>query len=190
MRKYSEFFQTLHDEVAPVGSLGRGTHYSVLRAIVFQDAESETVPEGQYLDFAVIWDEDHDDRVMEPIYKLYCAGLLSSFIMFGERKGTMTGIVPVHVRPVPSHIEYLKVQLQKACTGMANGDWWSTEVATLSNSEGLINDDDGKVFHYLSNVNMLWDLGLKKITHPLSEEDQAAEQARLMDAILKQAKAS
>ncbi|MGF6727496.1 hypothetical protein P3T43_006888 [Paraburkholderia sp. GAS41] len=29
---YCPFFQTLHDETRPVGNLGRGTHYSVLRA--------------------------------------------------------------------------------------------------------------------------------------------------------------
>jgi hypothetical protein len=39
MRKYSDVFQTLHDEVGPVGNLGRGTHCSVLRAISFQDAD-------------------------------------------------------------------------------------------------------------------------------------------------------
>ena len=40
MRKYSDFFKTLHDEQAPTGNLGRGTHYSILRAVVFGDADS------------------------------------------------------------------------------------------------------------------------------------------------------
>jgi hypothetical protein len=190
MRKYSDFFQTLHDEIAPVGSLGRGTHYSVLRAIVFQDAEGETLPEAQYLDFAVIWDEDHDERVMEPIYKLYCAGSLSSFVMLGERKATMTGIVSPQLRKAPSYVEYLREQLQKVCTGMANGDWWSTQVGSLSDSQGIISADDGKVFLYLSNINMLWDLGLKEIKHPLSEADQEVERTRMMEAMFKTARAS
>jgi hypothetical protein len=33
---------------------------------------------------------------------------------------------------------------------------------------------------------MLWDLGLKKVKHPLSEPDQEAERTRMMDAIFKQ----
>ena len=78
MRTYSPFFQTLYDEQAPVGHLGRGTHYSVLRAAVFHDELGEILPENRYKgphakfhDFAVIWDEDHDKRVIEVIEQIY-----------------------------------------------------------------------------------------------------------------------
>src|SRR4051812_20247485 len=74
MQKYSEFFQTLHDEQAPVGYLGRGTHYSILRAVVFSDSLAKPLFDARFLDFAVIWDEDHDARIIEPIQKLYFAG--------------------------------------------------------------------------------------------------------------------
>jgi hypothetical protein len=188
MRKYSEFFQTLHDEVAPVGNLGRGTHYSVLRAIVFRGAAGGVFREAQYLDFAIIWDEDHDERIMEPIYKLYCAGLLSSFTIFGERKATMTGIVAPELVKNPSYVEYLKEELQKACTGMANGDWWSTHAGFLSDQQNIINADVANVSLYLSNIDMLWGLGLKKIKHPLSEEDQEAERAQMLETIFEQSK--
>jgi hypothetical protein len=109
---------------------------------------------------------------------------LSSFIMFGERKGMMTGIVAPHLRKPP--VEYLAEQLQNVCNGMAHGDWWSTQVGSLTDSRGIINDDDAKVLLHLSNINMLWDLGLKKVKHPLSEADQEAERTRMMDAIFKQ----
>jgi hypothetical protein len=71
MRSYSDFFKTLHDETGPTGYLGRGTHYSVLRAIVFHDPSGRVLPQGQFADFAVIWDEDHDTRVMKPIEEIY-----------------------------------------------------------------------------------------------------------------------
>jgi hypothetical protein len=93
MRSYSDFFKTLHDEQGPTGHLGRGTHYSILRALVFHDAMGMPLPEGQFTDFAVIWDEDHDARVMEAIEEIYRRGLLSSFQMFGERKGSFTAIL-------------------------------------------------------------------------------------------------
>ncbi len=93
MRTYSDFFKTIHDETSPTGYLGRGTHYSVLRAVVFHDPMGKQLPEGKFADFAVIWDEDHDTRVMEPVEEIYRRGLLSSFLMFGERKGTFTAIL-------------------------------------------------------------------------------------------------
>jgi Bacterial RNA polymerase, alpha chain C terminal domain len=93
MQSYSDFFKTLHDETSPAGYLGHGTHYSVLRAVVFRDPMGNPLSEGQFADFAVIWDEDHDTRVMEPIGEIYRRGLLSSFLMFGEHKGTFTAIV-------------------------------------------------------------------------------------------------
>jgi Bacterial RNA polymerase, alpha chain C terminal domain len=93
MQMYSDFFKTLHDETGPTGRLGRGTHYSVLRAIVFQDHFGKPLAEGQFADFAVIWDEDHDTRVLEPIEQIYSRGLLSSFLMFGEQKGCFTAVL-------------------------------------------------------------------------------------------------
>jgi hypothetical protein len=76
MQTYSDFFKTLHDETSPTGYLGRGTHHSVLRALVFHDPMGKPLPEGQFADFAVIWDEDHDTRVMEPIEEIYRRGLV------------------------------------------------------------------------------------------------------------------
>jgi hypothetical protein len=93
MQQYSDFFKTLHDETGPTGYLGRGTHYSVLRAVVFHDPAGNSLPAGQFADFAVIWDEDHDVRVMKPIEEIYRRGLLSGFVMFGERKGNFTAIL-------------------------------------------------------------------------------------------------
>ena len=92
MQTYCDFFQTLHDETSPVGYLGRGTHCSVLRAVVFHDPLGNPLSEGRFADFAVIWDEDHDVRVMEPIQEIYRRGLLPSFVMFGEHKGSFTAI--------------------------------------------------------------------------------------------------
>lgn len=71
---YSPFFQPLHDEKQAVGHFGRGTHYSVLRVPIWHDERLKPLPQGELLDFAIIWDEDHDDRVIEPIEEMYFAG--------------------------------------------------------------------------------------------------------------------
>jgi hypothetical protein len=108
MQRYSDFFKTLHDETNPTGYLGRGTHCSILRAVVFHDPVGKPLPEGQFADFAVIWDEDHDVRVMEPIEEIYRRGLLSSFLMFGERKGSFTAVLSNKVSSIPTDPRFLK----------------------------------------------------------------------------------
>src|SRR3984893_19514823 len=74
---YSPFFKTLHDETHPVGHFGRGTHYSVLQVPIWQDQWLNPLPLGSLLDFAVIWDEDHDERVIEVIENNYISGRLA-----------------------------------------------------------------------------------------------------------------
>ena len=160
MQKYSDFFQTLHDERAPTGYLGRGTHYSVLRAVVFHDALGNPLPESKYLDFAVIWDEDHDDRVIGPIEKLYRLGLLPSFVMFGERKGCFTAILSADVRN-EARVTLLDEKVREV-TADVDGDHWPSEIGSLENRDhAIISDSEDKVQLYLKNLMMLWKLGLK-----------------------------
>lgn len=124
MHSYSDYFKTLHDETGPTGYLGRGTHYSVLRAMTFHDPIGKSLPTGQFIDFAVIWDEDHDVRVIEPIEEIYRRGLLSSFVMFGERKGAFTAAlsnkVTTEIRTAPfnpallTRVDELQLSLRSA----------------------------------------------------------------------------
>jgi hypothetical protein len=93
--------------VKPTGYLGQGTHYSVFRAMVFHDPLGRPLPEGQFVHFAVIWDEDHDVRVMQPITEIYRRGLLSSFLMFGERRGFFTAI---QSKVLPAEKQFYLVQ--------------------------------------------------------------------------------
>ena len=37
VRQYSKLFSCLYDEAEPVGSLGRGTHYSIFRSVEWLD---------------------------------------------------------------------------------------------------------------------------------------------------------
>ena len=67
MKLYSPFFQTLHDERSPAGHLGDGTHASILRAMVFSDPYQRPLSGGIEVDFAVIWDADHDTRVIKAV---------------------------------------------------------------------------------------------------------------------------
>jgi hypothetical protein len=158
MRKYSDFFKTLHDEQAPTGTLGRGTHYSILRAVALGDSEGKMLGSARFADFAVIWDEDHDDRVIEPIEKIYFAGLLHHFLMFGERKGCFTAIAAASFPPHP----HLQSQLNEITQRLDIEDSWPSYVVGLKDPRNpIISASDDKVSLYLSNLMMLWELGLK-----------------------------
>jgi hypothetical protein len=162
MRKYSEFFRTLHDEQAPTGNLGRGTHYSILRAVVFNDSQGNPLPEASFADFAVIWDEDHDERVIEAIEKIYFAGLLSNFLMFGERKGIFTAILTGDASHWARQAT-LDPQLHQITQHLDSQDSWVAQAFWLDYpaKNPLINDIAEKVNLYLKNLMMLWELGLK-----------------------------
>jgi hypothetical protein len=166
MRTYSPFFQTLYDEQSPVGHLGRGTHYSVLRAAVFHDGRGNTLPEthysgphAQFHDFAVIWDEDHDTRVIKAIERIYFHGLLPFFAFIGERKGGLTALAFEDSDPLHHYAGRIITDI---CEDLGN-DPWSSEMGIISNPQGIISDTSSDVILYLRNIQMLWKLGSKPI---------------------------
>jgi hypothetical protein len=165
MQKYSEFFQTLHDEQSPTGTLGRGTHYSILRAVVFQDADGKTLSEGQFCDFAVIWDEDHDIRILEVIENIYFAGLLSRFLIFGEEKGVLTAIFAGGRKDETQH-NWLSKRLNDITADVDNDSWPALPMELGSRDNKIISAKPEKIKLYLDNLIMLWELGLKSADRP------------------------
>lgn len=173
--KYSNLFSCIYNEQAAVGQLGRGTHYSVFRAVEWLDVLRTPISPAQVHDFTVIWDEDHDTRVIDVIERIYMAGLLSPIQFIGERKGTLTVIVAAnfYFGGIPD-IEIYKKQLQTICDGAAHGDYWPVEVGMFDRSPhfaptephqtdvcGIINDKKHRVVTYLRNIDSLWHLGTK-----------------------------
>ena len=96
--QYSDYFHTLHDETQPVGNLGRGTHYSVLRYASWHDVELKRLDQPVTHDFSVIWDEDHDTRIISAIEKIFEAGLLAPIQFIGERKAFLSIVLAARFR--------------------------------------------------------------------------------------------
>lgn len=172
MRTYSPFFQTLYDEQAPVGHLGRGTHYSVLRAVVFHDEDGKPIKttryrnaEARFHDFAIIWDEDHDTRIIEVIEKIYTDGLLPCCTFLGERKGGLTALSKT--APISQATE---LRIQDLCDDISN-DHWPADFGMISQPQGIISDKAQHVVHYLQNIDMLWQLGSKPVTYSSPPQD-------------------
>ena len=165
MQTYSAFFQTLHDEAQPTGYLGRGSHYSVLRAITWHGSNRQVLKEAHYLDFAVICDEDHDTRAIHAIELLYKRGLLSSAIIVGERKAGFTFLMPDDVYASLPALERQKFQIVlNDLMQSLEEDPWNGHLGSIRTDDGeIINDKPEKVHQYLRTIEMLWQLGVKSI---------------------------
>ena len=176
MRQYSPFFQTLYDEPAPVGALGRGTHYSVLRCLVWYDAARRPLPVASALDFAIVWDEDHDERVVDLAVELYVRGLISPAIFIGERKGTFTLLTDSHVENLMAG-EFGDYAKTIDLLSQDGNDAWPASVGSYCDDEGsIINSDAESISIYLKHVKQLWGLGVKpfpSIWYHRHDEDEA-----------------
>jgi hypothetical protein len=118
---------------------------------------------AQFADFAVIWDEDHDDRVIEPIETIYRCGLLPSFLMFGEQKGSFTAVLADDIH------DHIRLHLQGRLNRITENleDAWPARVVSLGDPDNsIINASTDKVTLYLNNLAMLWELGAKAIEEP------------------------
>jgi hypothetical protein len=88
--KYSRHLHCIYDEPAPTGKIGRGTHYSVVQALSWRSSKGEFLKQAAVQNVAIIWDEDHDLRIIFCVEALLMAGLLHVISMIGERKGGVT----------------------------------------------------------------------------------------------------
>jgi len=169
MESYSPYFTTLHDEREPTGHLGRGTHYSVLRAVSWHSPNFGISDRAYHHDFAIIWDEDHDTRVIGCVEEIYLNGLLSKFTMFGERKAFFLAVVTDDYVGGDTDKELAK-NLSWIAENFAGGDCFESEIVRIdSPNNGIISDTAENVSLYLKNIKMLWQLGGKPIPVPSPE---------------------
>lgn len=129
---YSRMFSCLYDEREPVDTLGRGTHYSVFRAATSLDKNLKPLNRQKLHDFALIWDENHGERVIPVVEGLLMQGLLAPVLFIGERKGTLNVVVDdaLFAHRSFSAGKYTKA-VDKVCQANIDGDYWHTTVACL-----------------------------------------------------------
>jgi hypothetical protein len=179
-RVYSQLFSCLHDEPEPVGHLGRGTHYSVFRSVQWRNPWRSMTEKPSLHDFAVVWDEDHDTRVIRTIEEIYMADLLSPVLFIGERKGALTVLVEAKFWFAgETGIERYKEDIYKLAQNACHGDCWTAEVGFIDpnpecpewNLQYIIHAEERRVLTYLRNIQSLWNLG-----HRPFEPSQEAEE--------------
>lgn len=167
---YSPLFTTLYDETQPVGEIGRGTHYSILRAAQSLDLKLEPEIQITAQDFCVIWDEDHDDRIMDVIEELYIQNLLAPILFIGERKGDVTVILDKEFYDDETLHSYFKSQLMMIVQSQndpwtCNIDYFDMDTGEIK-ADSLIHDSTPRVTIYLRHIVGLWALGLKEYNVP------------------------
>ncbi|MCV0415731.1 MAG: hypothetical protein K5831_12745 [Brevundimonas sp.] len=177
--RYSTLFSCLYDEPGPVGQLGRGTHYSIFRSVEWLDVTRRPLTLPQVHDFAVIWDEDHDERVIEAVERLYMAGLLSPVQFIGERKGMLTIIVAAKFYYSGTEADTQAYNRAVDAIGQSLDDAWPVEVGMFDRApgnphqndpRGIISDQGRRVQTYLENIDGLWRLGTKDFSLAMTEE--------------------
>lgn len=165
---YSTLFQCLYDQDEPV--VRHFGHYSIFRAVDSRDVSQTPMSLPRVHDFAVIWDEDHDKRIILVIEELLMAGLLPGIQFLGEHKGELTVILAAKT--------YFEIDVEKFRSRVANltrinGDVWNVRVGMFDNSIGSLRSahqcefeeilglHDEKTHAYLLSIDSMWLLGTK-----------------------------
>ncbi|SNT15400.1 hypothetical protein SAMN05421763_105236 [[Luteovulum] sphaeroides subsp. megalophilum] len=174
--KYSPYLHCIYDEPAPTGHIGRGTHYSVVQALSWRSEKGELRQQAAVQNVAIIWDEDHDERIIPCVEALLMAGLLHAVSMIGERKGGVT--IVFNSMSAARLSDNQKRVYREEVTRVINDvvaakheDSWSitfgemTDTPSLRSTgrdifhQSLIQDGDvQKIETYVRNINYLWDI--------------------------------
>jgi hypothetical protein len=171
--KYSPLLHCVYDETAPTGQIGRGTHYSVVQALSWRSNKGELRKQAAVQNVAIIWDEDHDERIIPCVEALLMAGLLHAISMIGERKGGVTIVFNSMSAAYLSEDQKraYREEVEKVINDVVETkyeDYWSvtfgemTETPSLAKTghqifhQSLIQDDVQKIETYIRNINNLW----------------------------------
>lgn len=158
-RKYSEYFTTIYDEPSPIGDqgdggIGRGGHYSICEySRGFHDEVCHR--------FCIIWDEDHDLRVIRFIEDLIVRDSLNApfsitdVAFIGERKGG----VSVFTSTPPSDFGMVETYLIHIAQDQPD-PWW----ANVNDLCSLIHARESAVAAYLTTISNLWGISCETIT--------------------------
>lgn len=177
MQNYSQIISTIYDETHPVSSFGHRAHYSVLRSITCHDNHGEQLKVPKAHDFGVIWDKDHDIKIIDFVEHLYLKNLLTPVLFLGERDGVLSVLVSAQCKEgmQQNFHEYVSAVAQLA---KSQYEPWNVEVCIWGESlpgHRMIDSDYENVDLYLKNIQMLWNLGLKDLSVCLNRADLSVE---------------
>lgn len=151
----------LYDQPEPVGNLGRGTHHSVFRAVIWDEREKTTASRALFHDVAVVWDEDHDVRVLRVLEHVYLAGLLRPIAAIGERKGTLHVVLNREASLTSDGDDVLALRERLTDLATAREDTWPVSIALWNEPSEIIGASPSVISDYLRGIDASWQLGSK-----------------------------
>jgi hypothetical protein len=170
MPQYSTLFQCCYDESRAGPNLNY--HYSIFRAVDSRDIEQKPSALPYVHDFAVIWDDDHDTRIIHVLEEMLMAGMLPGVQFIGEHKGELTVILAARTYWQIDVAAY-KARLHKL-TGSSAGDFWIVQLGMYDHSRGNLRSahqcefknilamDEEEEHANLFAIDSRWQLGTKR----------------------------
>lgn len=167
---YSSLFACLYDEPEGLGNM-HGYHYSVFRAVTHFDEAGETRRNCNLLHhFAVIWDDDHDTRIISVIEQLHIANLLRTIAFIGEHKGEVNVLfAPRFASAVPpQQHDYCRKAITDIIAKPIHRDAWTTQFGhfipakqSATDTANLLGMPPEVEYTYLSHIHNMWGLGVR-----------------------------
>jgi hypothetical protein len=133
MRQYSNLFETIYDQTSE--TFGHNYHFSILRTITWSGYNGAPLIPCMYHDICVVWDEDHDTRVIYAIEEIYKNGLLYPIIFIGEGQGFLNA----HTRSQFKIDSYYSSRIDQLTNNEKIQDCWGTEVSSFNDRSFLYN---------------------------------------------------
>lgn len=168
--QYSSFFQCLYDQPdSPSGAPWGG--YSIFRAVDSRDVCQRPTKTPRLHDFAVIWDEDHDTRIIPVIEEMLMAGMLPGVQFIGERKGHISVILAAPTHAIDTNAYARRIT---QFTDLLHGDPWTCEIGMFDNTPSSLRSEhqckfgslvyaDAPTAHaFLLTIDQMWRLGTKE----------------------------
>jgi hypothetical protein len=169
--KHAAFFHALYEQTEPVGAFGRGVHYSVYRALVWHNPDLSSRKHAAFHDIAVVWDEDHDTRVLGVLARIHADGALAAINFIGEAKGMLSVVLDEHASAAfdDDAMEQFAERLRPLAD--IGSDTWPVEVARRSDNSTIAASVEEATDIYLNSIDLLWKLGNKKVEVPSPDEE-------------------
>lgn len=167
---YSRLLHCLYDEQASIKN--HGHHYSIFRGIDCRDIELKPTALPRVHDFAVLWDDDHDQRIIPVLEEVLMSGLLPGIQFVGEHKGELTILLAARTYWAIADMEAYKQRVTRL--SKASGDFWSVRVGMYDHSPGnlrtghqcdfeeIIGSSAEETHAYLFTIDTTWKLGTKE----------------------------
>jgi hypothetical protein len=167
---YSSAIQCIYDQKEAIGPHCFGLHYSIFRAVTHQamtyDIKLKRLSKTDLKlhDFAVIWDCDHDTRVIDLVEILYLKGLLYPVLFIEEQKAHVTISIDFNFIETVSGwgTDGYKKIVEEIVENLPHGDAWSVSFEIFSVE--LYRDDSWEHDYrqpFRRVIDKSWHLGLK-----------------------------